>query len=93
MKKYGRTDANQQEIVALLREIPGITVVSLADIGGGVPDILLGYKGRNYIVELKDGNKPPSKRRLTEAQKKFHAEWRGQIDVAKTFDEILEVIK
>lgn len=93
MKKYGRTDANQQEIVALLRQIPGVTCTSLAAVGDGVPDILLGYKGRNWLFEIKDGNKPPSKRRLTEAQKKFHAEWRGQIDVAKTFDEILEVIK
>ena len=93
MKKHGRTDANQQEIVGFLRAIPGITVVSLASVGGGVPDLLVGYRKRNYIFEIKDPDKPPSQRKLTKAQKEFHATWRGQVSVAETFGEILNHMK
>ena len=89
MRKYGRTDANQSEIVGFLRAVPGITVTSLASVGGGCPDILVGYLGRNYLFELKDPEQPPSGRKLTKHQKEFHATWSGQVSVAETFGEII----
>lgn len=93
MRKYGRTDANQQEIVGFLRAIPGVSVVSLASVGNGVPDLIVGFRGRNYLVELKDPDKPPSKRKLTKEQRMFHANWTGQIMVAETFGEIISEIR
>jgi len=93
LAKHGSVDANQGAIVKVLREIPGVTVALLSQVGAGVPDLLVGYRGRNYLWEIKDPNKPPSKRRLTIAQERFHAEWRGQIGVAETFGEILESMK
>ena len=93
MKKRGRVDANQKEIVGFLRAIPGVSVVSLASVGGGVPDILVGFRRRNYIFEIKDPDKIPSQRKLTKAQKEFHETWRGQVAVAETFGEILETMK
>ena len=92
-RRRGRTDANQSEIVGFLQSIPGITVVSLADVGNGVPDLLVGYRRRNYLFELKDPDKPPSKRKLTKDQKDFHDLWQGQISVAETFGEILNEMK
>ena len=93
MKKHGRTDANQSEIVGFLRAIPGVSVISLADVGGGVPDLLIGHRGTNFLFELKDPDKPLSKRKLTKAQKDFHALWRGHVEVAETFGEILLAIR
>ena len=93
MRKYARTDANQAEIVGFLRAIPGVTVLSLAPVGNGCPDILVGYKKQNWLFELKDPNKPPSARKLTKDQETFHAAWNGQIDVAETFGEILNVMR
>lgn len=89
MKKHGRTDANQAEIVGLLREIPGVSVFSIADIGGGVPDIVVGRRGITYLFELKDPAKAPSKRKLTIAQEQFHADWSGHAAVVETTAEIL----
>lgn len=43
MKLRGRVDANQPEIVRALRDI-GASVVSLANVGQGCGDILVGYK-------------------------------------------------
>jgi len=74
--KHGRTDANHKEIVAALREI-GASVTSLADIGGGCPDLLVGYHGQNLLLEVKDGRKPPSARALTADEQEWFNNWRG----------------
>ncbi len=55
----------------------GATVQTLAAIGKGCPDLLVGYKGVNHLVEIKDGQKPPSARTLTEDQAAWHMNWRG----------------
>ena len=52
--KYKRIDANQPEIVDGLRRI-GATVRSTATIGIGFPDICVGFRGKNYLFEIKDG--------------------------------------
>jgi hypothetical protein len=48
--------------------------------------------GNNYLIELKDPAQPPSKRRLTPDEKKFHAQWSGQIGVAETFEDCLIIL-
>ena len=93
MVKWNRTDANQGKIEGCLRDIPGVSVVSINQVGGGVPDILVGYRGRNYLFEIKDPDQPLNKRKLKNPQKTFHMEWRGQIAVVETFGEIFAIIK
>lgn len=86
-----RIDANQSSIVRALREI-GASVQSLADLGKGVPDIAVGYRGKNFLFEIKDWKQPPSKRKLTPDEKKWHETWNGQVHVVETFDEALKII-
>ena len=74
--RRGRIDDNQQTIVNILRTT-GATVVSLSGVGKGVPDLLVGFRGVTLLMEIKDGKKPPSDRKLTTDQQKWHAEWRG----------------
>jgi len=88
---HKRTDDNQEEIVHALLKI-GCTVQLLSDVGGGCPDILVGYHGKNYLLEIKDENKPPSQRKLTPAQDVFHGKWRGQKAVVKNIDEAFDVV-
>lgn len=68
-----RTDHNQSEIVAALREL-GVSVVSVADHGRGLPDLVMGYRGRAYLCEIKNGKLGW---KLTPAQKKFRSTWNG----------------
>jgi hypothetical protein len=49
----------------------------LAGVGKGVPDLLVGFQGKTLLMEVKDGRKTPSERRLTEDQVKWHGAWRG----------------
>jgi hypothetical protein len=87
-----RTDSNHTEIIKALRKIPNLSVFSTHEVGKGFPDIVIGYKGINYLIEIKDGNKPPSARKLTPDEVKFHQDWHGQISIIKNLDELLEII-
>jgi Holliday junction resolvase len=76
MRRAARIDANQEQVVSALRAA-GATVQSLAGVGVGVPDLLVGYQGKTLLLEVKDGKKPPSERRLTEDQVRWHGAWNG----------------
>ena len=74
--RAARIDANHEQVVLALRTA-GATVQSLAATGKGVPDLLVGFQGKTLLMEIKDGRKAPSERRLTEDQLKWHGAWRG----------------
>ena len=72
-----RVDANQAAIVADLRKL-GMTVVDLHEVGKGVPDLLVGWKGVCLLVEVKSGPKA----RLTQEQLDFIATSQAPVLVA-----------
>jgi hypothetical protein len=74
--RAAKIDANHEAVVLALRSA-GATVQSLAGVGKGVPDLLVGYKGQTLLMEIKDGFKPPSKRSLNEDQLRWHQNWLG----------------
>lgn len=91
MRRAAKTDDNQAEIVDALRRA-GCSVVSLAAVGDGVHDLLVGRAGENYLLEVKDGSKPPSATKLTPDQQRFHAIWAGQGEVVMSPDEALVAV-
>jgi hypothetical protein len=56
-------------------------VQSLAAIGDGCPDLLVAKHGKVLLVEVKDGARRPSERRLTEDEVRWHAAWRAHLAV------------
>ena len=76
MRRAAKIDANHVQVVLAL-EAAGATVQSLAAVGQGVPDLLVGFQGKTLLMEVKDGKKPPSHRKLTEQQLAWHGVWRG----------------
>ena len=89
--RAAKVDANQRDIIAALRGV-GASVQPLHTVGGGVPDLLVGYRKRNYLIEIKDGVKAPSARRLTPDQLEWHGAWRGSVSVVTGVLEALAVI-
>jgi Holliday junction resolvase len=69
---YARIDTNHKEIVAALREV-GATVVSLASMKHGCPDLLVGYQNETLLMEIKKD----SKAKFTPDQLEFIAKWKG----------------
>jgi hypothetical protein len=70
-----RVDANQAEIVALLRQL-GCIVEVTSDVGRGFPDLVVKTpKGTVLLVEVKDGSKPKWETLLTPAELATWARW------------------
>ena len=90
MRRAAKVDGNQQGIVEALRAIGCSVDVSPAT--DGRPDLLVGVAGHNVLLEVKDGDLPPSARLLTPAQKKWHAGWKGTAHVVNNVAEALLVI-
>lgn len=85
MRRKAKVDDNQNEIVDALRKA-GCAVLSLAAVGKGCPDLLVQRAGIYlYLLEVKDGSKPPSARRLTPDQKEFFLSWNAYVvnDIAE----------
>ncbi len=91
MRRAAKIDANHVEIVKALRQC-GATVQNLAAVGQGCPDILVGHRGVNLCVEIKDGAKSPSKRRLTPDQVVWHNEWKGQVCIVESIEDAINLI-
>jgi len=91
MRKHGKIDANQPEIVKALRKA-GISVLILSDVGGGCPDLMAGHRGCNYLLEVKDGSKPPSERKLTPKEQEFFDTWNGKAYVVYSAEDALNQI-
>lgn len=90
--RKAKIDANHTQVVKALRAA-GATVQSLAAVGKGVPDLLVGFRGQTLLMEVKDGNKPPSARQLTKDQLTWHGEWcGGPLAVVDGVDAALRVL-
>jgi hypothetical protein len=92
MRRANRIDDNQNDIVTALRKA-GATVRVISQ-GEGIPDLLVGFRGETILLEVKDGNKPPSARTLTPAEKKFFDEWEGGLCmVVKSVEDAIELLE
>ena len=69
---YARIDTNHKEIVKALRDA-GATVVSLAAMKHGCPDLLVGYAGETVLMEIKRN----AKAKFTPDQLDFLGKWKG----------------
>jgi hypothetical protein len=68
MRYAARVDANQAQIVSALRAAGAYVWII------GLPvDLLVGYKGHTFLVEIKDG----PRKRLTALQQDFFSNWSG----------------
>jgi len=87
VRRRASVDKNQSPIVKALREI-GATVVTLHIVGKGCPDLLVGFRMRTYLMEIKCKGG-----RLTEDQRFFHHDWRGNpILTVHSIEEALEEV-
>jgi hypothetical protein len=81
-----RVDRNQAEIVRALRQA-GASVTLLHEVGAGCPDLLVGFLGVNYLLEVKT-----LRGRLNDRERAWHRAWRGRSAVVRTVEEALKQI-
>ena len=84
MRRAARVDDNQADIVDALRKI-GASVYVI-----GLPvDLLCGYRGRSIALEVKSGDNW----RLTQVQKDFFAEFKGEAYIVDSVKAALKEVR
>jgi hypothetical protein len=91
MRVRARKDSNHVAIVKAFRDM-GVSVHDTAQLGAGFPDIAIGIGKVNILIEVKDGQKPPSARKLTPDEVKFHDEWQGWIEIVCSVDDVINLV-
>ena len=71
MRRAAKVDRNHGEVRDTLRAC-GWTVVDTASVGGGFPDLIAARRGAVVFIEVKDGALPPSRKRLTPEEERWH---------------------
>lgn len=82
-----RSDSNQQAIIDALRAV-GASVTSLHRVGHGIPDLLCGYRGFTYLLEVKNEDG-----KLTKDERQFIDDWDGlEVAIVRTVEDALKAI-
>lgn len=72
MRHRARRDSNHAQVRDALRKA-GWRVTDTGHVGNGFPDLVAQKHDRVEFIEVKDGSKPPSARKLTEDEADLHA--------------------
>jgi hypothetical protein len=86
VRRAGRTDDNQKDIVDALRKA-GASVFVTSGLGDGFPDLVVGFRGRTSLHEIKG-----EKAELSEEEAKFFATWRGEVHIVRSPKDALGAI-
>ena len=90
VRRFGKPDANQAAIIEALRGIPECAVLVLSAVGNGCPDIAVGYRGFNFLFEIKSPDRSPKENPGPELrQQSFRDGWFGQVQRVTTLKEII----
>jgi hypothetical protein len=88
-----RVDSNAPALCTLWRSIGG-SWLTLVPETGGEPDALIGWRGADVLIEVKDPNAPPSKRKPRAKQLAWHRSWKGRpVAVVLCFDDLLRLFE
>jgi hypothetical protein len=81
-----KVDLNQAEIVETLRQT-GMSVLILSRVGQGCPDLLVGFRNHNYLLEVKRDHCD-----LTVPETDFFLTWKGQKAICRTAEQAVDLI-
>ncbi len=79
-----KRDVNEAEIVLAL-QYAGATVVRLSQ--KGVPDLLVGFNGHNFLFEVKTPKGSPTPDQVT-----FFETWEGSVHIVRSTEDALRII-
>ena len=88
-RRAARTDDNQAEVVACFRRL-GWSVLIINQLKNCC-DIIVAKGGETIAIEVKDGSKPPSARKLSEGEQKFKDNWYGRWELIESIDDVIKL--
>lgn len=93
VRRAAKKDDNHKIIVEALRKV-GAYVQDLGSVGSGCPDLLCDYRGAWTLIEVKDGEKVQSARKLTPDQINFVVDLRNRapVHVAESPEQAIQIV-
>jgi hypothetical protein len=93
MRRAAKVDSNHDAVVRVLLAY-GCSVQSLAPVGFGCPDLLVGWRGKNWLFEVKPltGKREPRPKALNQDQVLWHARWAGSVHVVTCGHEAVKIM-
>lgn len=88
-RRANRRDDNHIEIRDEFRRL-GFAVKDVADLKNFC-DLLVSKNGYTFCIEIKDGKKPPSKRKLTEGEEIFRHNWQGDYAIVICLEDVEKI--
>ena len=82
-----KIDLLQKEVVNALRKI-GASVTILSAVGKGFPDLIVGFRKVNFLIEVKSKKTAT----LTPDQVEFFNTWNGQVAVIYSVEEAINLV-
>lgn len=89
MRRACRKDANHNEIKSIFGQL-NCSVIDVSGCPCGF-DLVVGYGDTCIMVEVKDGAKPKSARKLTDNEELAHMRWKGPKAIVTNTDEAFAV--
>jgi len=87
VRRASKVDANHAQIVDCFKKL-GCSVLSLAAVGKGVPDLLVATNGITWLVEVKSG-----KGKENALQKEWAENWQGARALVRDREGVERVVK
>lgn len=91
MRTAARKDANHTQIVNLFKKL-GWSVLDIAQLKNCC-DIFVSKRHTTIAIEIKDGEKTPSQRKLTPGELKFKDEWMGLYEIVICEEDVININK
>ena len=87
MRRNARVDKNHSEVVEAFRKL-GASVLSLAPLGRGIPDLLVAIGGVTWLIEIKS-----KKGKENDLQLEWAENWKGARAVVRDTQGVETVVK
>jgi hypothetical protein len=88
-RRAARTDDNQPEVVKEFRRL-GWCVLIISQLKNCC-DIMVSKGGVTIAIEIKDGSKPPSARKLSAGEQEFKDSWLGRWELVESIDDVINI--
>lgn len=86
MRTAAKKDGNHHDVVSEFIAF-GFSVLDISQLKNCC-DLFVAKNGVTIAVEIKDGELPPSKRRLTPGENKFRSEWKGDYAIVESLEHV-----
>ena len=90
-RRAAKKDANHNEVTDAFTSL-GYSVLDISQLKNCC-DAIVAKAGKTIAIEIKDGSKPPSQRKLSEGEIKFRDNWLGRWALIESVEDVLKLHK